>query len=152
MSLSGLADLVEEMSIAPDSTEIRKAYAIRDRFDARLAVAVGEFEAAGAYALDGDLTMQAQEHRGPRPASESPAVDDEQAAGVIGKGIAVGIQHDHPCLRPQSGEGIGVVAQSVGATERFVAEGEAGEFQREFEAGICHCVHMIRGGRRGPTC
>ena len=59
MSLSGLAELVDEMSIAPDSTEIRTAYAIRDQFDARIATAVGEFEAAGTYALDGDLTMQA---------------------------------------------------------------------------------------------
>ena len=59
MSLSGLAELVEQLDIAPASDEIRTAYAIRDRFDARLAVAVGEFAAAGSFDLDGDLTMQA---------------------------------------------------------------------------------------------
>ena len=59
MSLSGLAELVEQLDIAPEPAEIRTAFAIRDRFDARLAVAVGAFETAGSYDLDGDLTMQA---------------------------------------------------------------------------------------------
>ena len=42
---------------------------MRDRLDARIAAAVGEFEAAGLYDLDGDLTMQTwlRRHTGASP-------------------------------------------------------------------------------------
>ena len=69
MSLPGLAQLVDELEIAPVSDEIRAAIAVRDRLDARIAEAVGEFEAAGLYDLDGDLTMQTwlRHHTGASP-------------------------------------------------------------------------------------
>ena len=51
---------------------------------------------------------------------------------------AVGVEQQHPRLRPQSVEGVGVVAQRVGAVERGVA-GAAGFDERE------------RGRRRAHT-
>jgi hypothetical protein len=58
MILEQIGKLVEELQICPDRTELLAAYAIRDRLDARIAVAVGNFDTDGLYELDGDLTMQ----------------------------------------------------------------------------------------------
>ena len=71
MSLSGIAALVEELEIAPLGAEIRAAVGVRDRLDARIARAVGDFDAAGLYDLDGDLTTQTwlAHHTGTTPAA-----------------------------------------------------------------------------------
>jgi Domain of unknown function (DUF222) len=58
MSLAQISELVDELEISVDGAEIGRAIAIRDRFDARIAVSVGEFDAADLFDLDGDLTMQ----------------------------------------------------------------------------------------------
>jgi hypothetical protein len=69
MSLCDLAQLVDELEIAPVGDEIKAVIAVRDRLDARIARAVGEFDAAGLYDLDGDLTMQTwlRHHTGAAP-------------------------------------------------------------------------------------
>jgi hypothetical protein len=73
MSLADLAQLVDELDIRADGDEIRSAVRVRDRLDARIAAAVGEFEAAELYDLDGDLTMQTwlRHHTGASPATAS---------------------------------------------------------------------------------
>jgi len=58
MSLAQIGELVDTLEIGPDGNEIRAAISVRDRLDARIAVGVGEFDAARLYDLDGDLTTQ----------------------------------------------------------------------------------------------
>ena len=54
-----LAAAVDDLEIPVDADALRELFAIRDRLDARLAVAVGAFDAAGLWDVDGDVSMAA---------------------------------------------------------------------------------------------
>ncbi len=66
MSLAAMREEVEDLEIAVDGDEIREAYAVRDRLDARIAVAVARFEADDLHTVDGAVTMQSwlRQHAG----------------------------------------------------------------------------------------
>ena len=55
----GLRDEVERLHIPIDGDAIGELFAIRDRLDAKLSAAVGEFDRAGLYDLEGRTTMTA---------------------------------------------------------------------------------------------
>ena len=57
MSVVAIAELVERLDIPLDRGEIQAAFAVRDRLDARIAVAVAEYEAAGLHQVDGAISM-----------------------------------------------------------------------------------------------
>ena len=71
MSVAAIAELVDQLSLGADGAELQEAFAVHDRFAARLAVAVAEFEAAGRHELDGALTMPSwlRQHAGRDPHS-----------------------------------------------------------------------------------
>jgi Domain of unknown function (DUF222) len=54
-----LAQAVEELSIPADGRAIAAAFALRDRLDAKLADAVGAFDAADLWDIDGATSMTA---------------------------------------------------------------------------------------------
>jgi hypothetical protein len=53
-----LADMVRDVEIPLDREALRQLFAIRDRFTARLDVALGEYDAAGLHETDGAVTLQ----------------------------------------------------------------------------------------------
>ena len=57
MSLAAISDLVDGLDIALDRGEIQAAFAVRDKLDARLALAVADYEAAGLHQLDGAVSI-----------------------------------------------------------------------------------------------
>lgn len=57
MSLGAIAALVDDLDLTLDRDELVAAFGIRDRFDARLTVAVAEYEAAGLHELDGCVSL-----------------------------------------------------------------------------------------------
>lgn len=60
-----LATAIEGLEIPDDPGALAEVLALRDRLDARIAVAVGRFEAAGLHEVDGSLTTAAWlRHRG----------------------------------------------------------------------------------------
>ena len=69
MSLAAIGELVDGLSLGSDGAELREAFAVHDRFSARLAVAAAEFEATGRHELDGALTMPSwlRQHAGRDP-------------------------------------------------------------------------------------
>ena len=54
-----LREEVERLDIPVDGDVIAELFAIRDRLDAKLSAAVGEFDSAGLYDLEGRMTMTA---------------------------------------------------------------------------------------------
>src|SRR5687768_11425813 len=50
---------IEGLEIPLDGAALAEAIVLRDRLDARIAVAVGAFDAAGLHELDGAVTMAA---------------------------------------------------------------------------------------------
>ena len=54
-----LSDAVDDLHVPLEREALRTLAGIRDRLDGRLTQALGEYEAAGLYALDGSLSMQA---------------------------------------------------------------------------------------------
>jgi hypothetical protein len=58
MSLGAIAALVEELEIPLHRDALQAAFDVRDQLDARIAVAVADFETAGLYELDGSVTMR----------------------------------------------------------------------------------------------
>lgn len=54
-----LGKAIEELRIPVDSAALVEAFAWRDRLESRLLVAVGEFDAAGCWDVDGDTSMAA---------------------------------------------------------------------------------------------
>lgn len=57
MSLPAIAELVDDLHVAADADELRLAYQVRDKLDARIAVAVAAFEAGALYEDDGAVSM-----------------------------------------------------------------------------------------------
>lgn len=57
MSLAAISELVDGLSIGCDRVEIQRAFAVRDKLDARIADVVGDYEAAGLHELDGAVTI-----------------------------------------------------------------------------------------------
>jgi len=57
--LDTLRDEVDQLHVPVDGDAISELFAIRDRLDAKLSEAVGEFDAAGLYDLEGRTTMTA---------------------------------------------------------------------------------------------
>ena len=58
MSLGAIAALVEDLEIPLHREGLQAAFASRDRLDARIAVAVAEFEGDRLHELDGSVTMR----------------------------------------------------------------------------------------------
>ena len=88
--------------------------------------AAGRFEAHGLRRLREPRLpfAQPEEDRGARAAPERPAFRCEQRIVGIGERATVVFEHDDACLGPEGGEGVGVVAQVVGAIQRAVDERE----------------------------
>jgi hypothetical protein len=59
MMLAGLTDAIEGLMIPADGAAIAQAIALRDRLDARITAAVGEFDAAKLWDLDAATSMTA---------------------------------------------------------------------------------------------
>lgn len=57
VSVATLAGLVDQLELHADGDELRTAFAVRDRLDARIAVAVAAFEDAGRYEDDGAVSI-----------------------------------------------------------------------------------------------
>ena len=80
-----------------------------------------------------------------RAAAEFAAGRNAQATRVIGEGTAIGVQHDHPGLRPQGAQRIRVIAEVVGAVQRAIDEGEGRKGgQSHFFHAYIACRHRWR--------
>ena len=74
MSVAAIAELVEDLDIALERREIQAAFAARDQLDARLALAVADYEAAGLHEVDGAVSingwLRAETGRDPKTAAK----------------------------------------------------------------------------------
>ena len=59
MRLESIAELIEGLEVSADRTELQAAFALRDRLDAAIAVAVADYEAAGLHEVDGSGSITA---------------------------------------------------------------------------------------------
>ena len=77
MTLASIAEQVQGLTVLPDADELRMAFAVRDQLDARIALAVADFDDGGGYELDGALTTKSWlvAHAGRDPLSAKKAVD-----------------------------------------------------------------------------
>ena len=57
MIFAAIAELVDGLDVVPERGEIKAAFAVRDRLDARIAIAVADYEAAGQHILDGSVSI-----------------------------------------------------------------------------------------------
>lgn len=57
MTLAAIAELLEDLHIGLDRGQLQTAFAVRDRLDARIALAVADYESAGLHEIDGAVSM-----------------------------------------------------------------------------------------------
>ncbi|MGI8662344.1 MAG: DUF222 domain-containing protein [Acidimicrobiales bacterium] len=56
--IAGLREAIENATIAPDSDELTEVLALCDLLDARVSAALGEFDSAGLWDLDGRVSLR----------------------------------------------------------------------------------------------
>ncbi|MGI8662469.1 MAG: hypothetical protein ACR2LQ_04550 [Acidimicrobiales bacterium] len=56
--IAGLREAIENATISPDSDELTEVLALCDLLDARVSWALGEFDSAGLWDLDGRVSLR----------------------------------------------------------------------------------------------